>query len=280
MKQSRRTLLTTFGLTLSGFILIAVSSGNLSFSPDRLARRIVSGIQRVFSATGQGIAGSVRAVGELRELRSDYEALLAELDRFERIEGTIDALERENARLREQLGFAARAELPTIAARVIAKEDGPVFSSFTINRGTRHGVQPGQSVIAFSDGREGLVGRVVQTTGGTSVVMPVFASGSYVAARLDESRHEGILQGGGDVESELVLRYVIRDARNEIRYNDLVVSSGMNSIYPRDIPIGRVLRVTAPSYETSLRIEVDPVVDFSRLEYVFVLQQGAGGGNL
>lgn len=271
MKRSRRTALTTVGLLLVGIVSIGLSVGIEGFQPERVGRGVLAGGQRVLSSIGRTVSGTLRSVTELRRLREDYEGLLEELEQYQRMEGNIAALAAENARLREQLGFVARTEEPLLAARVIAKESGRLFSSFTINRGSRHGVAVNQAVIAFIGGREGLVGRVSEVSGGTSVVLPVYAAGSYVAARLERSRYDGLLQGTGQESDPLVLRYVRRSARNEIRYDDLITTSGLNSLYPPDLPVGRVTRVTAPSYETSLRISVNPVVEFGRLEYVFVL---------
>ncbi|MFW5643818.1 MAG: rod shape-determining protein MreC [Alkalispirochaeta sp.] len=278
MKQSRKTLITTVVLLAVGLISIGVSGETGSFRPERIARGVLSGGQRFLSGIGRGIGSTVRSVGELRRLREDYEGLLRELERYERIEGNVAALVAENSRLREQLGFVARTEQPLIAARVIAKEAGHLFSSFTINRGSRHGIQRNQAVIAYVGGREGLVGRVSEVSGGTAVVVPVFAPGVYVAARLERSRYEGLLQGTGQEEDPLVLRYVQRSARNEIRYDDMVSTSGLDSLYPPDIPIGRVVRVNAPSYEASLQVAVEPMINFGRLEYVFVLPRSGGEG--
>ena len=271
MKRSRRTAITTIVLVIVGLTTIVLSGSQNGFYPEQIVRGVLSGSQRFFAATGRTISGTVRSVGELRQLREDYEGLLEELERYQRIEGNIAVLTAENARLREQLGFVARSENPLLAARVIAKESGSLFSSFTINRGYRHGVRVNQALTAFIGGREGLVGRVTEVSGGTAVIIPVFAPGSYVGARLERSRYEGLLQGTGDENDPLVMRYVPRRGRNEIRYDDLIATSGLRSMYPADILVGRVTRVTAPSYETSLQISVEPVVDFNRIEYVFVL---------
>jgi rod shape-determining protein MreC len=277
MTSRRRTLLTTVALVLLGFIS-AVTSGNPDrIRPDDALRGAFAGIQNGFATVGRAVGNTVRSVGELRRLRADYEALLDDLEQYERLEGTVESLERENDRLREQLGFAARTEDPALAAQIIARESATgFFSSFTINRGERHGVETDQAVVAFVGGEEGLVGRVESVSGGTAVIAPVFAPGSYIGARLERSRHVGLLQGSGAATDALTMQYVPRDARNEIRYGDLVVTSGLNSIFPPEIPIGRVLRVSAPSWDTSLVIEVESVVDYSRLEYVFVLNAGRG----
>lgn len=272
MNSRRRTLLTTVALVLLGVISALAGNSSQRIRPDEAVRGVFAGIQRGFASVGQGVGNTVRSVGELRRVRAEYEALLDDIEQYERLEGTVEALERENDRLREQLGFAARTEEPSLAAQIIARESGTgFFSSLTINRGERHGVEVNQAVVAFVGGEEGLVGRVERVSGGTAVIVPVFAPGSYIGARLERSRHVGLLQGSGDAVDALTLQFVPRDARNEIRYGDMVVTSGLNSIFPPEIPIGRVLRVSAPSWDISLVIEVDPVVDYSRLEYVFVL---------
>lgn len=272
MTSRRRTLLTTVALVLIGLISAVTSGSGNRFRPDEAVRSVFAGVQQGFASVGQAVGNTVRSVGELRRLRADYEGLLEDLEQYERLQGTVESLERENDRLREQLGFAARTEESALAAQIIARESATgFFSSFTINRGERHGVARNQAVIAFVGGEEGLVGRVDSVSGGTSVIVPVFAPGSYIGARLERSRHVGLLQGSGTAADALTLQYVPRDARNDIRYGDLVVTSGLNSIFPPEVPIGRVLRVSAPSWDTSLVIDVEPVVDYSRLEYVFVL---------
>ena len=76
----------------------------------------------------------------------------------------------------------------------------------------------------------------------------------------------GLGEGG-----RLALGYVSKSARAQIQIGDLVITSGMRSIYPEGLRIGIVETVRGEAYETSLRIEVIPAVDFSSLEYVFVI---------
>ncbi len=274
MNQPRRTLATTVFLIVLGLTLIGITRDGSGFRPEEISFGVVSGVQRVFGAVERSVDGTLRSVGELRRLREEYEILLDEIEAYRRLEGSIETLRAENNRLREQLGFASRMEVPSIAAQVIGKESGRLFSSFTINQGRRNGVRRGQAVVAYIGGRQGLVGRIHEVSGGTAIVLPVFAAGSYVAARMERSRHEGLIEGTGQPDDPLILRYLERQRRNEVQYDDLVVTSGLESIFPAGLPIGTVTRVTAPSYETSLHVAVDPVIDFDKLEYVFVLTGG------
>jgi rod shape-determining protein MreC len=180
-------------------------------------------------------------------------------------------LRRQNAFLREQLGLAQAIPLPRIAAGVIAKDHDNLFSTITINKGYRHGIQVDMPVVAFQEEMEGLVGRVVAVGPGTSQVLPLYDPSCQVSARLDESRFEGLASGQGSDRATLLMRYVKKIAADRIEYGGLVVTAGLGGLYPAGINVGRVRDIRAETYETSLTLEIEPVIDFDRLEYVFAL---------
>jgi rod shape-determining protein MreC len=57
----------------------------------------------------------------------------------------------------------------------------------------------------------------------------------------------------------------------------MIISSGMGGIFPAGINLGRVSVINTLEYETTLEIEVEPVVDFSRLEYIFLIEADNSG---
>jgi rod shape-determining protein MreC len=67
------------------------------------------------------------------------------------------------------------------------------------------------------------------------------------------------------------MRFIRRRAGDEIQFGDMVISSGMGRLYPADINIGRVTRVLVHESENTIDVELEPSIDFSRLEYVFVI---------
>jgi rod shape-determining protein MreC len=127
-------------------------------------------------------------------------------------------------------------------------------------------------VVAWQNGNQALVGKVIRTGAFESLVMPIFDINSLVSCRLSVSRFEGIVEGMGNSETPLLMRFVPARARYEIDIGDIVVTSGMGGIFPAGVNIGRVSAVNTPQFETTLEIEVIPMIDFSRLEYVFVIE--------
>ncbi|MCK5249642.1 MAG: rod shape-determining protein MreC, partial [Spirochaetaceae bacterium] len=70
---------------------------------------------------------------------------------------------------------------------------------------------------------------------------------------------------------ELMMRYVRKSAGTSIGVNDLIVTSGMKSLYPPGIVIGRVKEVRSREYSTSLELVLVPIIDVTKVEYVFIL---------
>jgi rod shape-determining protein MreC len=102
--------------------------------------------------------------------------------------------------------------------------------------------------------------------------MPIFDINSQISSRFSASRFEGIIEGQGNSEVPLLMRFIPRRARNEINIGDIVISSGIGGIFPADINIGRVSGVNVLEFENTLDAEIVPMIDFSRLEYVFVIE--------
>ncbi|HOX91980.1 MAG TPA: rod shape-determining protein MreC, partial [Spirochaetales bacterium] len=75
----------------------------------------------------------------------------------------------------------------------------------------------------------------------------------------------------GSRDQSLVVQYIKKRAQSEIQFGDILVTSGLNSIYPPGIVVGRVTKVRSVEYLTSLEVEMDPVLDFGKLEYVFIV---------
>ena len=59
----------------------------------------------------------------------------------------------------------------------------------------------------------------------------------------------------------------------EFQEGDIVVTSGENGNYTRNIPIGRISKIAVLDYDANLEIEVEPIIDFSRLETVLIIDK-------
>lgn len=175
-----------------------------------------------------------------------------------------DDLERENAELRDLLSIADRTQLDTVAARVIALAPSNFEWTVTIDVGARDGVERGMPVVEG----DGLVGRVIQVTPDASRVLLAIDPSFSAAARNTRNGEVGILDGrGGD---PMVFRLL--DPQAQVEVGDAVTTSSYRGgVFPAGIPIGTVSQVTEGSSPLTREVQVNPFVDFTRLQHVLVV---------
>jgi rod shape-determining protein MreC len=219
-------------------------------------------------------------VGALAKVFMPFEILTTTLMNFSFIHkenhilrSNMVALSQENALLREQVHEAARlrrllgfsAEYPDTlrSARVAVTVGERMGGGIVINRGDEIGLARNMTVIS----PDGLVGVIVRAGRGASHVRRIVDPGYKVSAMTRPARATGIL--GAKTGGDLVMEWVAPDA--EVAPGDTVISSGLGSITPKGIPIGVVRRVRDEPERFSLALEVEPFVDFRRLEEVFII---------
>lgn len=185
---------------------------------------------------------------QLDDVRVQYQEGRAQADRARQLEGLLE--------LRD------RANLQTVAAEIIASSASPDFRTLTIDKGTRHGLKPDMAVISAA----GIVGRIVVPSPGAAKVQLLVDRNAAAGALIERSRAQGVAIGAGD--ERLRLEYVPEAA--DVVVGDLVVTSGIDGIYPKGFRLGYVDTVekNGPAYK---RITVKPSVNFSSLETVLVV---------
>ncbi len=271
-RGSARRMMGSAILMAIALITLVVSTRSLAGLPERVGLTILSFFQRGFDSAGTFVSETVNSIAELRKLEQSHKELLARMETLGNIERSYADLKRENERLKEQLGFLARNDYVSVSAKIIARDPENLYSTFVLNKGATDGITKNQAVVAYQSGVEGLVGRVVEVGRTSCVVTPIYDTTSYVAINLERSRYDGLAVGTGLADNLINIKYVKKRAKEEIQYGDLVVTSGMQSLYPPGISIGRVTKLKDLEYLTSLELEMEPVLDFGKIEYVFIIR--------
>ncbi len=212
--------------------------------PVRAARDISSNLGRVAALTEE----NAQLRGENARLRQ-WQALARRLDG-------------QNRELRRLLRFDPGEEVRTVAARVIADTGGPYARSMLMDAGSRQGVRPDQAVISG----EGLVGRVMSAGVRSARVLLITDRRSHVPVLVGSNRVHGILVGDNGARPHL--RFLPRNAA--LAPGDVIVTSGRGGVFPPGLPVGDV----GTAILTGSGVEVVPHVDWTRLEFVRVIDRG------
>lgn len=251
---------------IAGLLYLALV-GRLAVVGD-FTRWLVAPLEAAVSEQGRALYLQVERPRDVEALRAENERLRAEINRLQVAQVRLAEVEQENQRLRALLKFAQEhpnyeVRGASVVGMVIARDPATVIDRLVLNVGEIHGIQPGMPVVTDT----GLVGRVVDVHKTTSVVLPITAAESAVNAIVQSSRLTGIVRG--QQSDTLIMDYIPLDTPVEV--GDLVLTSGLGSVFPPRIVIGQVVSVERRDYDVFQRAFIRPTVDFRRLEQVLVL---------
>lgn len=265
-------LLLVFLLLLSG-ISLAFSSGGFIINFSKIGFSIVTSVEKGFHTVTKGIGDTFGAVKQLGQLKKDYAELSKKVENYEEMQRSNADIRKENERLKEQLDFSVSITQKNYPAQIIARDIDALYASITINKGSVNGIEKNMPVVAYQNGNIGLVGKVVQVGPFTSNIMPVYNIDCVISARIQNTRDLGLVSGVGSPDEPLAMKYIKKRVLDQLHYGDIIVTSGENDNYMRDIPLGTISKISVLDYDSSLNIELTPVIDFSRLETVIVIDQ-------
>ena len=218
-------------------------------------------VQRSVSSVVGGVRTSWGDYLALRTVRGENTRLRQEVSRMQIALQQERALARRSRRLERLLKLRSQAKLATVAAGVIAGSASPVFRTLTIDKGTADGLGPDMAVIVPA----GVVGRVITPGARAAKVQLLVDRNAAAGAMVERSRAQGVVEGTG---GELRLNYVSGTA--DVVVGDVVVTSGIDGIYPKGFVVGQIESVERGSGAFGA-IRLRPAVDFSSLEAVLVV---------
>lgn len=232
---------------------------------DRAILTVTSPIQTFITVVLDWGVSTVQNTFFLWDVRDDNQQWVEENRRLQSAIAELKEAELENVRLRKLLTFKDKQKLKTIAARVVGKDVSSDFRAIRIDRGEKDGVQKNMAVLTH----EGIVGRILRTTATHSDIVTIVDLYSAVDAIVERSRARGIVEGKTDDLCQL--RFALRT--DDIQPGDVLISSGLGGIFPKNVLVGSVTRVDRKAFGISQEVEVKPSVDFSRLEEVMIVME-------
>lgn len=238
-------------------------------------------LDRLAETTGLEVVGTVLRPGiwlydSVTTIWTDYFDLIDVRAELTQTQKKLDAAEVELARLRESLAELHRlrafftlsipSEWQFVGARVLASRLGPqgILETITLDRGYLTGGGSGVPVIAT----QGVVGRVQRAGPFTSTALLLIDPASRIAVVGQESRTQGILAGGGRGKP-LKVRYIM--ANSNIKAGEVLVTSGLDGVFPKGIPVARVVDTVVHDGAMFQAVMATPVADMTALEEVILL---------
>jgi rod shape-determining protein MreC len=245
-------------------ILLSVSNRYYqSYGPGRVAISLIAPFQ-------EAVSRSIRFVKDiwvhyffLVETAKENDIYKKALSHAVEKDNLHKELKLSNNRLRNLLNFQKNITGKVIAAEVIGKDSSPWFNTVMIDKGKDDGVIKGAAVVI----PEGIVGQVAEVSTNYSKVLLIIDHNSAVDALVQRTRARGIIKGLSS--DRCLFKYVLR--KKGVAVGDTVVSSGLDGVFLKGLPVGRVSGVIRPNSGIFQEVSVTPYVDFEKLEEVLVV---------
>jgi rod shape-determining protein MreC len=187
--------------------------------------------------------------------------------RYRLNEKRFQVIEAENQRLRALLRLDPIPSHRPLAARVLARDSSDWFHSLLVRRGRRDGVQLSDPVIIVQEGREVLLGQVVEIFERNARVLLIMDPLSAVSSQVSRTAEQGVTEGQG--LNSLAMDYLPSDS--DVREGDEVVTAGLGQIFPQGILLGHVVSVEPSTRESFKRVYLFPSARLNRLQEVLIL---------
>jgi rod shape-determining protein MreC len=193
----------------------------------------------------------------------------------EQLKKQVAQLRSENNRLREQIQSEMRLRKvlqlktqvggPVQIAEVVGRGPSPFLQALFINKGRKDGLVRGMPVLHA----DGLVGRLEKTSDHHAQVILLNDPGFAVDCLSQRSRVRGVWTGHPDGSCQI--KYVSRN--DDIQTGDIIITSGLDELFPKGITLGRVKRVVSQVKGNFLFVEVSPQVNLGQIEEVLIIQK-------
>ena len=266
-----KTLITI--LSALCVLLIAISLINPAVTGPfhTITGLVVTPMQKGITSFGKWFTSLTQNMTDASSLREENAALSQQVTQLTAQNSELLLDREELKRLRELLDLSEQySEYDMIGARVISKDTGNWYTTFTIDKGTNDGITEGCNVLA----QAGLCGIVTQAGPNWASVSTIIDDNSSVSAMVSATSDTCIIAGNLElIDTGTISLVKLRDEDNKVHVGDTVVTSNISEKFLPGILIGYISVLNNDANNLTKSGEITPVVDFRHVEEVLVIKQ-------
>lgn len=262
-------ILIAVAVFLAGLMAYAAANGRLTAAPQELLSVAAAPFQKAAAWVSGGIVSVWDKYTSIDETMEENEALRAENAELRRQLADYDKLRAENEAFKNLAGIQEdNPEMTFVSAFVIGRDALDPFGGFTLDQGTVHGVERGDTVI---DDQGRLLGTVIEAGLTSSRVLTLLHPSFNAAGVVSRTRDNGILTGDAAYapDGQCVFTDLSRESMASV--GDEVITTGLGGVYPPDILVGRIVSIEPEASGTSVVAVIQPDADVLGARHAFII---------
>lgn len=237
---------------------------------------ITTPIQKI-STNIANAAGYVTDRESVEDLQQQVKSLEKEVKELREL--TIDYynIKHENAQLVKHFDLKQKdTSLKMVPSSIIGRDPNANFYSFTIDEGSISGISVNDPVITD----KGLVGWVYSVSANSCKVKSILSPETNVGVVDIRTGDSGVIKGSVKLAKDNLTRLTYIQSQNDLKAGDILVTSGLSGMYPKNLQVGKIKELTYDSFDASLYAIVEPFEDIINMKEVFVITWFEGKGDI
>ncbi|MFD3449552.1 rod shape-determining protein MreC [Microbacteriaceae bacterium 4G12] len=239
--------------------------------PEQFIKDTVGVIQKTVEKPAHAVAGFFQNVEDMKQTYAENKKLKSELDKYVDLSVKVKTLTKENEELRATLGKkGALRDFDPLQATIIARNPDKWYDLISIDQGAQQGVKKDMAVIT-DKGLIGKVKSVSQFTSSVELLSSLNRTNRISAVVQDDTSIFGLIEGYNKDKQALEFTKIPSDAK--LKKDQIVVTSGLGGIFPKDLVIGTIIDVTPDDYGLTQTAYVKPAADLNDIDNVMVARR-------
>jgi len=257
-------IIGVFFLIIANILILSIIGQRYPTSgPGGFTIALLAPFQEAIASSSRFFKGIWRHYFNLVHTSEENDQLKKQLNRAEELKNEWIEARLANDRMRRLMDIGRDFAQNVVYAEVIGRDPTAWFKTVIVNKGRKDNVTVGMPVVV----PEGIVGQVVDVSGSYAKVLLIVDQNSAVDALVQRTRARGLLKG--EFADQCRLEFVLR--KEDVAVGDVIVSSGLDDVFPKGLRIGAIRDVSGEPNEMFYTITVAPFVDFEKLEELLIL---------
>ena len=274
----RRSFKVLIAVAIALLLLIVHTSFSGSIVLSNLFGAVTTPMQKVSAEIAESAGTAItQASTSYEELLAENEKLKAEINELNKQLSDYYQYKQENEQLKNFLDLkSANPDYKFAYGSVVARDSSDLFYSFRVDKGTMDGVSINDPVITA----EGLVGWVTSVSAMHCNVTTILSPSASISAMDKVNRDTGVITSDVSLIDEGLVRLSYLENDHTVKKGDMIVTSGIGGIFPKNLLIGKAVDVKSSSTDVSLYATVEPYVDIKNVSDVLIITEFAGQGEV
>lgn len=268
LKNKLAVTIIVLSVTFLGLIAYTVKKENRSIIESGAGSALNPIQSLLYKATNQ-VKETLDFFLNFSEVKSENKKLTEENEELKNKLTEYSDLEEENERFREMLNFAKeRDNYNYIGCDIIGYSGGNFNDGYIVNKGSNDSIAKGMVVVT----NKGLVGQVTSVGTNWSIIQTLANENIAVSVMVESTREAtGYVTGYTDNQNRKLAKVYDLPMDSEVKEGDVIITSGVGMVYPKEIRIGEVISVEEDKVKVMKSAIIKPYVDFNRLEELFIV---------